>query len=222
MPAGATFNKLHDVIQGVTNFKSGYPCISPLHLFEFDLKEEGIRVTNDEHVYQEHQHYKKNKKMYEERLKSIPPEFAEFEKVHQERLKIVVRKPTGLKIDDYIEMYKVIEYNYDFGSDWQFIITLEDIVEDYYFGFPSLLDGAETAPPEDVGGLPGFCEFLKVYRDENHPDYKDVVAWANEQHFKEYDHEWINEKMKWINYKKTEWNKINHDNYNIIEDKYRM
>lgn len=156
MPAGATFNRLHDVIQGVTNFKSGYPSISPLHLFEFDLKEENIRITNDEQAYQEHQHFKKNKKMYEQRLKTMPTKFAEFEKVHQERLKTVVRKPTGLKIDAYIEKYKVIEYNYDFCSGWQFIITLEDIVEDYYFGFPTLLDGAETEPPEDVGGLTGL------------------------------------------------------------------
>lgn len=221
MPAGATFNRLHDVIQGVTNFKSGYPSISPLHLFEFDLKEENIRITSDEQAYQEHQHFKKNKKMYEQRLKTMPTKFAEFEKVHQERLKTVVRKPTGLKIDDYIEKYKVIEYNYDFGSDWRFIITLEDIVEDYYFGFPTLLDGAETAPPEDVGGLPGFYEFLKVYKDEKHSEHENAKEWAKEQHFREYDPKWINEKMKWINYKKTEWNKINHDNYNIIEDKYR-
>ena len=25
IPAGATFNRLHDIIQNVTNFKSGYP-----------------------------------------------------------------------------------------------------------------------------------------------------------------------------------------------------
>jgi hypothetical protein len=54
MPAGATFNRLHDIVQMVTNFQSGYPCIKPMHLFEFDLKEENIRVTNDEQAYQEH------------------------------------------------------------------------------------------------------------------------------------------------------------------------
>jgi hypothetical protein len=221
MPAGATFNRLHDVIQGVTNFQSGYPCIRPLHLFEFNLKEENVRVTNDGQAFQEHQHFKNNKKMYEERLKTIPPELAEFEKAHQKRLKTVVRKPAALKIDDYIEKYKVIEYNYDFSDGWQFIITLEDIVEDYYFGFPTLLDGAEIAPPEDVGGLTGFYEFLKVYEDEDHPDNKDVVAWAKEQRFKEYDPDWINIYIKNFSYKKTEWDKINHDRYKIIDYKYR-
>lgn len=36
LPAGATFNRLNDVIQNVTNFQSGYPNY-PYHLFEFDL-----------------------------------------------------------------------------------------------------------------------------------------------------------------------------------------
>lgn len=221
MPAGATFNRLHDVIQGVTNFQSGYPYISSSHLFEFSLKEENARVTNDEHAYQEHKHFKNNKKIYEDRLKTIPLEITEFEKAHQERLKTVVRKPTGLKMDDYIEKYKVIEYNYDFSDGWQFIIMLEDIVNDYYFGFPTLLDGAETAPPEDIGGIHKFYEFLEAYRNPKHLEHENAKEWSQSVNFREYEPKWINEKMKWINYKKTEWDKINHQNYDIIEDKYR-
>ena len=118
--------------------------------------------------------YLKNKAMYEERLKTMPPEMLQFEKPHQERLKIEVRKPTGLKIDDYLEKYKEIRYNYDFGDDWWFTIRLEEIVEDYYFGFPTLLDGAETAPPEDVGGIDGFYEFIEIYRNPKHPEHQEI------------------------------------------------
>ena len=39
-------------------------------------------------------------------------------KRHQERLQIEVRKPTGLKIDEYLEKHKEIRYNYDFGDNW--------------------------------------------------------------------------------------------------------
>ncbi|MDO9566556.1 MAG: plasmid pRiA4b ORF-3 family protein [Candidatus Desulfaltia sp.] len=220
MPAGATFNRLHDVIQTVTNFQSGYPA-GDYHLYEFDLQEENIRVTNDEEAYQEHLHFKKNRKAYEERLRTMPSEHAEFEKAYQERLQAEVRKPKGLKIDDYIEKHEEILYRYDFGDDWQFTIKLEDIVDDYYFGYPTLLDGAETAPPEDVGGVPGFYEFLEAYRDEKHPEHEEMMAWADGQGFREYDPEWINERLKCIAYKKTQWDKINHDRYTIIEDKYR-
>lgn len=108
MPAGATFNRLNDIIQNVTNFQSGYPY-GDYHLYEFDLREENLIVTNDEEAFQSHQHYKKNKKMYDERLKTMPTNMVEFEKQHQEQLKVEVKKPTRIKIDDYLEKYKEIK-----------------------------------------------------------------------------------------------------------------
>ena len=170
MPAGATFNKFHDVIQRVTNFQSGYPS-GDYYLYEFDLQEENIRVTNDEEAYREHLHFKKNRKVYEKRLKTMPPDLVGFEKAHQERLQAEVRKPTRLKIDGYFEKYKEILYHYDYGDGWEFIIKLEDIVDDYYFGCPTLLDGAEIAPQEDVGGIPGFYDFHMVWWNN--------VCWEN-------------------------------------------
>jgi hypothetical protein len=220
MPAGATYKRLHDVIQNVTNFQSGYP-LGGYHLYEFDLKEEKMIVTDNEEAYMEHQHYVKNKKYYEDRLKNMDPKMLQFEQNHQERLKIEVRKPTGLKIDDYLEKYKEIRYNYDFGDDWWFTVKLEEIVEDYYFGYPTLLDGAETAPPEDVGGIHGFYEFLEAYKDPKHPEHGDMKAWVEDWNFKEYNPDWINDRLKGIDYKKTEWDKIKHEHYKVIEDKYR-
>lgn len=218
MTAGATFKRLHDAIQMTTNFQSGYPN-SDYHLFEFDLKK--VIVTNDENAYLEHHHYKKNKKIYEERLKSMPAESLKFEIPYQEKIKIEVRKPATIKIDNYLEELNEIRYNYDFGDDWRFIIKLEAIVDDYYFGYPTLLDGAEIAPPEDVGGLYGFYEFLKIYNDSNHPKNKDIKEWSQSQYFKEYDPDNINNNLKSLKYKKTEWDKINHVRYKIIDDKYR-
>lgn len=220
MPAGATFRRLHDVVQSITNFQSGYPHEAD-HLYEFDLTKDNKIVTNSEEAYEEHQYYKKNKALFEKQLKKMPPNMVDFEKRRQERLKIEVRQPSGLKMDNYLEKYGEIGYKYDFGDDWNFIIKLEQIVDDYYFGYPTLLDGAETAPPEDVGGFPGYYEFLKAYRDESHPEHKDMKAWAKSQNFREYDPDWINQILKFTHYKKTEWDKINHDNYAIIEDKYR-
>ncbi|WP_282138308.1 plasmid pRiA4b ORF-3 family protein [Rossellomorea aquimaris] len=117
--------------------------------------------------------------------------------------------------------YREIRYAYDFGDDWHVTVELEQIVDDYYFGFPTLLDGAETAPPEDVGRMHGFYEFLKAYRDEKHPEHEVWKAWAESSYFREYDPDRINERLKGLNYKKTEWNKIYHEGYKIIEDKYR-
>lgn len=220
LPAGATFNMLHDIVQQVTNFQSGYPY-EAYHLFEFDLAEDQIRVTNDEEAYLEHQYFKKNRKEFAERLKNMEPKIRQFEEAYQERLSAVIRKPSGIKIDEFLEKHSELLYRYDFGDGWEFRIRLEAVVDDYYFGFPTLLDGAETAPPEDVGGIPGFYEFLEIYRDSRHPEHEEMKVWADSQYFKEYDPDWINGNLKSRMYKKTEWDKIHHENYRVIEDKYR-
>ena len=150
MPAGANYKRLHDVIQRATNFQSGYPY-GDYHLYEFDLREDSIKVTNDEDEYYEYLDIRDNRKAYEEELKTMPSDPVSFKEILQEKLDTVVRKPTGFRIDDYLKKHGVILYRYDFGDGWQFTVELENTVDDYYLGYPALLDGEETAPPEDVG-----------------------------------------------------------------------
>ncbi len=200
MPAGATFNRSNDVIQNITNFKSGYPYFD-YHIYNFDLID--LKVTNDEDAYLELHHYKANKEFYHKRLKKIPKEMLKFEEAYQNNLKKPVKKLTGVKIDKYLENLKTIEYTYDFGDNWEILISLEEIVDDYYFGFPTLLKGFNNAPPEGVGGLGGFYEFLKVFNDVNHSQHEDVKAWAKHQNYQEYDLERTNMFLKAIKYKKN-------------------
>lgn len=190
LPAGATFNRLHETIQYVTNFQSE---IEPYHSFGFSV--EDLFITNNEGIIEE---YKKQK-------------FAGQ----------TVKQPTRIKIDTYLEKHGELVYRYDFGDDWGIRVTLEEIVEDYYFGFPTLLEGGGMAPPEDVGGPIGFQEFLKVYFNPTHPDYSHTNVWAENMKFVPLDIEKINEHLKTVKYKKTEWQSINHQNYMIISDKYR-
>lgn len=203
MPADATFNRLNDVIQTVTNFKSGYPY-GNYHLYEFDLAEENIKVTNDEESYEEHKYFMKNQELYEERLESMPESMAEFERIHIEELKKIVRKPVGIKIDDYLEKYGEIKYIYDFGDYWEFLIILEKTIYDYKVGYPTVVDGAETAPPEDVGGLGGYYEFLEIYNNPKHPQHEEMVTWARKQGYMEYDIERLNSVLTHIRYKKND------------------
>lgn len=220
MPAGATYRRLHDVIQNVTNFMSGYP-FGGYHLYQFDLNYENRLVTDDEEALAQHQHYLKNKAMFEERLATMEPQYQRFEAAYQERLKKDIRKPTGLKIDSYLEKYSPLNYLYDFGDSWEFLITLEKVVDDYYFGYPTLLGGANDAPPEDVGGMGGFQEYLAAYNNPNHPEHESTVIWGNSTKFRRFDIDELNDQLKAISYKKTEWDQINHDHYRIISDKYR-
>jgi len=54
-------------------------------------------------------------------MKSVPPKFVDFQKVRLENLKKVVRKPTGIKIDTYLEAYGELTYCYDYGDNWGFL-----------------------------------------------------------------------------------------------------
>lgn len=70
-------------------------------------------------------------------------------------------------------------YDYDFGDNWQHLVTLEKVLpaapEEKY---PLCLDGKRACPPEDCGGVWGYANLLKVLRNPAHPEYKDMRAWA--------------------------------------------
>ncbi len=193
IPAGATFQKLHAIIQESTNFRSSFMQMI-YHFHEFRLPEENLLVTDEPIVYEESKAKKKGQ--------------------------LKVRKPQSLKIDDYLEKHGKLQYAYDFGDGWQFDIALEEIVDDYHFGYPTLLDGAEDAPPEDVGGVAGFIHMKEVLSDPKHPDYEHMLWWSKEQNFRTYDRKWTNGILKHFKIQKTEWNKIDHVNHEIISDKY--
>ena len=50
------------------------------------------------------------------------------------------------------------------------------VLKDNESGYPMLLDGAETTPTEDVGGIYGFYGFMTVYRDKRHPEHEAMKA----------------------------------------------
>ena len=69
-------------------------------------------------------------------------------------------------------------YTYDFGDNWRHRIEIEEITSaipgtDY----PRFVDGERRAPPEDVGGTPGFAEFLNAMAKPRHPDRASLVQW---------------------------------------------
>ncbi|MFW5988244.1 MAG: plasmid pRiA4b ORF-3 family protein [bacterium] len=200
MPADATFNRLNDIIQNVSNFKSGYPY-SDYHLYEFYLPDEDIRVTNDDEAYQEYKYYKNNPDRIKEYVKNIPEKFEEIRKRRIKDIKTIIRKPVSIKIDKYLKKYGQLNYTYDYGDNWQFLIILENIIEDYPHGFPVLTDGEETAPPEDVGGLGGYYNFLEIYLDPEHPEHEYMKTWAESLGYKEFDKQRINKILKSIKYK---------------------
>lgn len=70
------------------------------------------------------------------------------------------------------------DYTYDFGDDWRHSITVEAVTDaDPAIEYPRFVDGERRAPPEDVGGLPGFEDFLIAMAKPRHAQHRKVVDW---------------------------------------------
>ena len=81
----------------------------------------------------------------------------------------------GALVDRGVEAFS---YTYDFGDNWQHTVTIEAITAaDPTLTYPRFIDGARRAPPEDVGGLPGFEEFLIAMAKPSHPERKRLIRW---------------------------------------------
>lgn len=70
-------------------------------------------------------------------------------------------------------------YVYDLGDDWQHVLFLESIfVPRADEVLPRCVDGARACPPEDVGGVHGFAEFLDAIRRKRHPEHDSYLQWV--------------------------------------------
>ncbi len=70
-------------------------------------------------------------------------------------------------------------YDYDFGDGWNHEVVVEE-VSSWPWGLKHAvcLDGKRACPPEDVGGPPGYEEFLRVLADPDHEEYRHLVVWS--------------------------------------------
>lgn len=86
------------------------------------------------------------------------------------------------------------EYIYDFGDNWRHKISVEEIREEEEKRSPRCLDGKNAAPPEDVGGPPGYAEFLEAFNDPDHPEHERWSDWiGGEWDAEEFDLDLFNE-----------------------------
>ncbi len=89
---------------------------------------------------------------------------------------------SGVPIGSLLKKEKhSIVYEYDFGDGWEHKVTLEKRLPSHSIEeVPRCIGGRRGCPPEDVGGVYGYMNFLQIYSDEAHPEHEEMVEWAGE------------------------------------------
>jgi hypothetical protein len=69
-------------------------------------------------------------------------------------------------------------YEYDFGDSWRHRIKVKPVPQpntDWFY--PLCIAGERAAPPDDVGGVTGYLEFLSAIRDPKHDEHESMLTW---------------------------------------------
>ncbi len=70
------------------------------------------------------------------------------------------------------------EYLYDFGDNWEHTVLIEKILPfDPTQKLPVCVKGKRACPPEDVGGVWGYEEFLEAIANPEHPNRDMYTQW---------------------------------------------
>jgi hypothetical protein len=69
-------------------------------------------------------------------------------------------------------------YTYDFGDDWKHDIVLEKLAPaGKRITHAEVLAGENACPPDDCGGVPGYCDLIEILSSPKHPRHEDRREW---------------------------------------------
>jgi len=105
----------------------------------------------------------------------------------------------GVVLDDARMGLAQFRYVYDFGDDWLHSITVEDTASSDTAIAPLCIDGANACPPEDVGGPPGFMDFVAAMSDPAHEAHEEMMRWHGKRFDpKRFDRGVVNRRLRKI------------------------
>jgi hypothetical protein len=81
---------------------------------------------------------------------------------------------------DQLDLYEKskFSYEYDFGDGWEHTILVEKILApEKGAQYPVCVKGKRACPPEDVGGVWGYQNFLEAIADPEHEEHEEYLVW---------------------------------------------
>ncbi len=69
-------------------------------------------------------------------------------------------------------------YEYDFGDGWIHQVLVEKVLPpEPSQSYPVCIKGQRACPPEDVGGMWGYYDFLEALQDPEHEEHESYLEW---------------------------------------------
>ena len=106
----------------------------------------------------------------------------------------------GLRISDLVSQYGnklQIDYEYDFGDGWQHSIVLERVTQtEQGARYPRCIDGDRACPPEDVGGVWSFADYVEAIANPGHDQHEELLEWNGPFDPAEFDAKKATRRMK--------------------------
>ena len=98
------------------------------------------------------------------------PDFDSYMEMHDEEEVTLgqVAPREGLKV----------RYEYDFGDSWLHQVLVEKVLPpEPSQSYPVCIKGRRACPPEDVGGMWGYYDFLDAIQDPEHEEHESYLEW---------------------------------------------
>ncbi len=93
---------------------------------------------------------------------------------------------TKFKICDLeADMQQHFMYEYDFGDGWRHEIQIEKVIstDETPLKHPVLVAGERACPPEDIGGIPGYEDFLEAISNPENEEHQEMLDWYGSDDF---------------------------------------
>lgn len=69
-------------------------------------------------------------------------------------------------------------YEYDFGDSWEHTLLVEKrLPAEEGVHYPVCMEGRRACPPEDVGGIWGYANFMEAIDDPTNPEHGEYLEW---------------------------------------------
>ncbi len=107
---------------------------------------------------------------------------------------------TSIKISDVVPKSGkrfAFKYEYDFGDDWEHEVLFEGcLIAAEGQKYPICVEGERACPPEDVGGINGYNEYLEIIGDPSHEQHEEMLEWMGKFDPERFDSKKASRKMQ--------------------------